>query len=232
MKYSYHLLEKNRALQSLEATAGGEELRMDKISDCLCTNCVGIVATLIFVFILGGILAYSGLFHRVVVRKLVNPVGKLRVAYLYNTGPYRNCGPLFDRVSRLAPHARCLGIYYDDPKVTPESELRYMVGTILSEDGERVDDKIDKRCEDDGFRVIEFPAISEAIGTNFPFPWMLSIFIGVWRVYPALNKKIKEEELHPGPCFEIYSDGMTNFYIPLNNRDAYYVPEALKTKST
>eukprot|EP00057_Strongylocentrotus_purpuratus_P033680 XP_792366.1 PREDICTED: testis-expressed sequence 264 protein [Strongylocentrotus purpuratus] len=202
------------------------------MADFLCGYCVGIAASLIIVWILVSVLAYSGLFHRVVVRKLSNPVGKLRVAYLYNTGPYRNCGLLFGRVNSVSPHARCMGIYYDDPKTTPESELRYMVGTILSEHDDAVDDELQKRCEDDGFRVIEVPAIVDAIGTDFPFRWMLSVFFAIWRVYPALNGKIKKEGLNARPCFEIYGDGMTNFYMPLSNNDAYYVPEALKNKST
>lgn len=86
------------------------------MADFLCGYCVGIAASLIIVWILVSVLAYSGLFHRVVVRKLSYPVGKLRVAYLYNTGPYRNCGALFGRVNSVSPHARCMGIYYDDPK--------------------------------------------------------------------------------------------------------------------
>jgi AraC family transcriptional regulator len=55
----------------------------------------------------------------------------LRVAALRHHGPYLNVGSTFERMMALAagqgllgPDVRTFGIYYDDPSVTPASELR------------------------------------------------------------------------------------------------------------
>ncbi|XP_071485902.1 testis-expressed protein 264-like [Diadema antillarum] len=188
---------------------------------------VGIVSGLLLLLIFIALLAYSGLFVHIKVMMYRKPVGRLRVAYLYATGPYKDCGPLFGRVSRHAPHHRTLGIYYDDTETTAASKLRYLVAAVLSEDDalESDDGLVEERLVKDGFRITEFPAIQRAVGTEFPFPWFISIFIAIFRVYPKLHRVIKKEGLHVGPCLELYESAKIRFILPLTDHDAFFVPE-------
>jgi AraC family transcriptional regulator len=62
----------------------------------------------------------------------------LRLATLRHLGPYQQIGRTFGRlheiVSRAAlPHREMVGVYYDDPAVTPEDQLRADAGVIIDE---------------------------------------------------------------------------------------------------
>ena len=78
-----------------------------------------IAMILLFLTILGTaviFLAYSGLFHSVVVGAGQPPIKEVVVAYHFGRGAYRNCGYYFCELASLAPQQKCLGIYYDDPQ--------------------------------------------------------------------------------------------------------------------
>ena len=61
--------------------------------------------------------AYSGLFHRIVVRTLPYPLPPVTLAYKFKCGPFGMVGPIFQELSRLAPGKKCMAIYYDSPCV-------------------------------------------------------------------------------------------------------------------
>ena len=71
---------------------------------------------LLLVAALIAVLVYSGLFQRVDVGAGRPPIGKVVIAYKFARGPYKDVGPLFSKVSKIAPNNKCLGIYYDDPQ--------------------------------------------------------------------------------------------------------------------
>jgi AraC family transcriptional regulator len=61
----------------------------------------------------------------------VKQVDELRVAALRHVGPYPGLGEAFARLSQIAgaaglfrPGVFMLGIFHDDPRTTPEAELR------------------------------------------------------------------------------------------------------------
>jgi len=65
----------------------------------------------------------------------------LRVAALRHHGPYLNVGSTFERMMAVAagqgllgPDVRTFGIYYDDPSVTPASELRADACLVIASD--------------------------------------------------------------------------------------------------
>jgi AraC family transcriptional regulator len=62
----------------------------------------------------------------------------LRLATVRHLGPYEQIGRTFGRlheiVTRAAlPHREMVGVYYDDPTVTPKDELRADAGVIVDE---------------------------------------------------------------------------------------------------
>lgn len=64
----------------------------------------------------------------------------MRVAAVEHRGAYNRIGESFSKLGEIAgpaglfdPNAKMIGIYYDDPDVTPESELRSKAGITVSE---------------------------------------------------------------------------------------------------
>ena len=61
------------------------------------------------------ILTHAGFFYTLRLRMVPPPVLPLNVAYILKTGPYKNSGAEFKKLSTLAPKTKLFGIYYDDP---------------------------------------------------------------------------------------------------------------------
>lgn len=71
----------------------------------------------------------------------IRKVPKLKTASLSHSGSYMNIGKAFDTLfgtlnarSQFTPNMRTIGIYYDDPEVVPENELRSRACVIVGED--------------------------------------------------------------------------------------------------
>ncbi len=71
-----------------------------------------------------------------------NSCRRLRIAYIRVVGRYctETLGPAFGRIGKLAhelnlfrPDTKCLGVYYDDPQVTPPKKQRADVGITVDE---------------------------------------------------------------------------------------------------
>ncbi|XP_025106586.1 testis-expressed protein 264-like [Pomacea canaliculata] len=174
------------------------------------------------------LLVYSGLFEKVEVGAGKPPIGEAVIAYKFARGPYKEAGPLFTEVCKIAPKNKCLGIYYDDPKTVEASCLRYIVASVLSEGGGEVDEELKKKFEEEGFKVISLPEVDYAVRTTFPHVSTLSIFIAISKVYPQLAEYIKEHKLCAHPFLEIYQDNTIYFMAPLSKHEDFYVPESLK----
>ena len=82
-----------------------------------------IFAGVIVLIIVAAILAYlnyCGLFHGVEISTGAPFIQNVTFAYKFAKGPYENSGFIFCEASKLAPKAKALGIYYDNPdKVGP-----------------------------------------------------------------------------------------------------------------
>lgn len=90
------------------------------------------------------------------------------------------------------------GIFYDNPKTVEKSKLRSEVGCILEDkDSHRV-------IELEGrFNVKTLPE-AEYMVAAFPLKGMMSIMVGIMKVYPALNKYAKKHGYAEAPIVEIY----------------------------
>ncbi|KAL3853551.1 hypothetical protein ACJMK2_017086 [Sinanodonta woodiana] len=181
---------------------------------------------LLLIFTISYLIAYLGLFETVEVGAGKPPIGKAVVLYKYGRGPYKECGHMFTDVCRLAPNCRPVGIYYDDPKVIPEHNLRYAVGAILSEDGSPVDEDLEKKMMDEGYKVIHLPAVSNVVKTTFPFKSSISIYIAIYKVYPKLCKYIQEHRLSAFPMLEVYDKETIHFMAPLAHQYDFFVDES------
>ncbi|MCK6602874.1 MAG: GyrI-like domain-containing protein [Bacteroidetes bacterium] len=90
------------------------------------------------------------------------------------------------------------GLYYDNPEFTPKDSLRWIAGCILNPEDTL---KIGRIA--DSFKVAVFPE-TEAVYTDFAYKGALSVFIGVYKAYPALGEYMAENKLAMPPVMELY----------------------------
>jgi len=147
-------------------------------------------------------LSYYGLFTRISIAE--KEMGGFWLLYEKHVGDYREVGQIMDRMySRLLGEdaietSRGFGLYYDDPKKVKKENLRSVAGCILDKQDEGKIDHLKKN-----YKIQYYPA-SESVVAEFPFKGTLSIFIGIFKVYPKLAEYIEQRNYPPGPIMEIY----------------------------
>jgi len=171
-------------------------------------------------------LGYSGLFTSITVSTTEPDTGAMTLAYKTMTGPYKDAGELFTESYCLLPHREQLGIYYDDPEAVPASELRCAVGPVLAkgDEEEPVPEEMEKMREN-GFKIVHLPKPSYVVTASFPFTTTISIYLGIYRVYPRLRDYISERKLCAYPALEMYNDANIMFMMPLSRQDEFFVSE-------
>jgi len=171
-------------------------------------------------------LGYSGLFTSITVCTTEPDTGPMTLAYKTMTGPYKDAGELFTESYCLLPHREQLGIYYDDPEAVPASELRCAVGPVLAkgEEEEPIPEEMEKMREN-GFKIVHLPKPSYVVTASFPFTTTISIYLGIYRVYPRLRDYIAERKLCAYPALEMYNDANIMFMMPLSRQDEFFVSE-------
>jgi len=170
-------------------------------------------------------LVYSGLFTAVDVRTKEPTYGPLIVAYKTDTGPYRNAGSLYTESYCLLPNREQIGVYYDDPEAVPESQLRYAVGPILGNADEPPSATEMENMRANGFSIAHFPKPNYVVSAVFPFRTTLSIYMAIYKVYPALKQYIASKSLCAYPALEIYTDKEIIFMMPLSRQEEFFVRE-------
>lgn len=181
-----------------------------------------IVLTLLTLFLY---LAYSGMFSPITVSTLEPDMGPIVLAYKTQTGPYKDAGEIFTESYCLLPDREQLGIYYDDPEAVPSSELRCAVGPVLAKgDEEPIPEEMEK-MKNYGFKILHLPKPSYVVTASFPFTTTLSIYLGIYRVYPRLRDYISERKLCAYPALEVYTDSSIIFMMPLSRQDEFFVSE-------
>jgi hypothetical protein len=93
------------------------------------------------------------------------------------------------------------GIFYDDPDEVATENCRSEVGCILEAKDINKLSEISKH-----FNIKIFP-YGEYTSTNFPYKGMISIFVGMYKVYSAIDKIKNDKSVlyHEGPIMEIYN---------------------------
>ena len=71
------------------------------------------------------------------------------------------------------------------------NDLRWAVGCILSEGEEEVDKDLRNLFLEKEFKLFNLPEVSNVVKSSFPHNTFLSIFIGIYRVYPLMGSYIK-----------------------------------------
>jgi len=170
-------------------------------------------------------LSYSGLFTRVEVGTLEPDSGAMTLAYRTLTGPYNEVGAVFTESYCLLPHREQLGIYYDDPEGVPANELRCAVGPVLAKGDEKPVPEEMEKMEKNGFKIVHLPKPSFVVTATFPFTTTLSIYLGIYRVYPKLRDYIASRKLCAYPAMEMYTDSKIIFMMPLSRQDEFFVSE-------
>ncbi len=91
------------------------------------------------------------------------------------------------------------GIYYDNPQKVEKEKLRADVGNILENPTPEV---LAQLTPNYNIRTLEK---QQYLVTEFPYKNQMSIILGIMRVYPALNRYIRENNLsEEGFVMEIY----------------------------
>lgn len=93
---------------------------------------------------------------------------------------------------------RGIGIYYDNPREVDKSKLRSDVGCILEDADSVLVEDLSKK-----FQIKRLPEGNYLVA-EFPFKGALSVMVGVLKVYPAMNKCLKNRGLEQSPVTEIY----------------------------
>ena len=185
-----------------------------------------IVISLITIFVCSAIyVIQSGLLANIEVKAIEPERGSLVVAYKVGHGPYSGAGEIFTDVCSLLLTREHIGIYYDDPEAVAPADLRYAVGVILAESPEEPKPEELELMTQHGYKIIHFPKPNHVVQASFPFKNTLSIYMGIFRVYPKLKEYIAERGLCAYPALEIYTSSSIEFIMPLSKQDEFFVPE-------
>ena len=136
--------------------------------------------------------------------RIENQGGEL-LAYKPMTGDYSKSGALMDEIyytllNNYDIETYCgFGIYFDNPKNVEKSKLRSEIGCIVEK---RDSSKVSQIQE--GIQVKTFPLNSYLV-TEFPYKGKLSVLFSLMKVYPAIDKYVKNNGYNTrGAIMEIY----------------------------
>jgi hypothetical protein len=149
------------------------------------------------------LLAYYGFFNSI--RFQMAQAGGEIIVYESIIGDYKNSGKVMDKIYfslmndyKIAT-TKGFGIYHDNPQEIEKSLLRSEIGCII----ENVN--IEKIIEIEKiFRVKTFPK-NTYLCFDFPYKNKASLFFALLKVYPALEKFLKKNNINKeGFVMEIY----------------------------
>jgi hypothetical protein len=162
-----------------------------------------IVVVTVILVVVAAFAAYWGAFKRV--KFSVVEQGGETLVYQEMTGDYSQSGVVMDKVyySLLNDYQietfKGFGIYHDNPQKVEKSKLRSEVGCILEvSDYHRIGEL------ESNFQIKTYPE-AKYIVTEFPYKGKFSVIFGIMKVYPALNKFVKQNAYsEQGAVMEIY----------------------------
>jgi hypothetical protein len=94
---------------------------------------------------------------------------------------------------------RGFGIFYDNPQKVEKSRLRSEVGNILEDPDPAILKKLEGK-----YNIKTLPE-KEYIVTEFPYRGKMSVMMGIMKVYPAMNRYLRENGYDEnGFVMEIY----------------------------
>ena len=161
-----------------------------------------IILGLVVIFLAALFIYYGGL--RRVEFNIAKQGGETLV-YVEQTGDYsKSAGPIDKMCYSLLNEEgietfRGFGIFYDNPQKVEKSRLRSEVGNILEDPDPAILKKLEGK-----YNIKTLPE-KEYIVTEFPYRGKLSVMMGIMKVYPAMNRFVKENGFdEDGWVMEIY----------------------------
>lgn len=144
---------------------------------------------------------YLGIFQTVQITE--KEVGPYKLVYDELTGPYHKIKGVQDNVYYSLKNdnietTRGFGIYYDNPKTTPQEKLRSIGGCIIeAKDFNKLNSLKSK------YKIMDYP-VSKSIYTEFPFKNPLSVIVAIFKIYPEIERYQQEKAYKPAPLLEVY----------------------------
>ncbi|WP_167396466.1 GyrI-like domain-containing protein [Leptospira johnsonii] len=132
-----------------------------------------------------GYFYYLGAFDTIQVKE--ETLGPFYVLSHERVGNYRNVGETFEAIQKEFPEKgfknyKLFGIYKDNPNTVPEEKLRCEVGALFSEPVTEIPSGLSIPLK---YRIIEK---KRYLTVDFPLKSFVSIFLGIFKVYPELTK--------------------------------------------
>ena len=178
----------------------------------IITGGIILVVVLSFVIFMG----YLGMFSTLEPYEKV--MGPYTFVYEDFTGPYKDTGPVFDKVYKGLEKdgiktTRGIGIYYDNPSDVPAEKLRSKCGSIIEDD---IDLKKLEKLKGK-YKVMTIEK-TQSVVVNFPIKNAMSYMVGPMKCYPALMKYSKEKKLEmKNHAYELYDmpEKITYYILPV-----------------
>ncbi|XP_017494684.1 PREDICTED: testis-expressed sequence 264 protein-like [Rhagoletis zephyria] len=192
-------------------------------------------------------LIYFGIFDRVEVSTGAPPFAfaGAQLAYKIGKGKPGDSGALFTEVCSIVPRKTTLGMFLELEEATepeqPISERRtrattfrptfnpaaddchYLVGVITTDSaGQEVVTEADRALlTEKGFKFATLPGSENVVFSKFPYRGIVSVVVGLRRVYPSLLKYITEHRLCAYPALEIYDRDTIYYVLPLSQQSQF-----------
>ncbi|WP_165782589.1 GyrI-like domain-containing protein [Leptospira neocaledonica] len=165
-----------------------------------------------------GYFYYLGAFDTVQVKE--ETLGPFYILSHDRVGNYRKVGETFEAIQKEFPEKgvknyKLFAIYKDDPNKIPEEKLRCEVGALFSEPVTEIPVGLSIQLTS---KTIER---KKYLTVDFPLRSFISIFLGIFKVYPVLFEACKQRgcDLDHQPSMEIYEpiiEKQTKYLLPLD----------------
>lgn len=145
-----------------------------------------LIIVIISIVVIIAFLAYFDVFKKIEVKRL--PAGGEIFVYEEVTGDYKQTPKVMDRIYydllnnfHIETFKGC-GIYYDNPRTTSREKLRSHIGCIV----ETADSALLASLRDK-YKIEVLPK-ADYLVTEFPYKGALSVMVGIFKVYPAVER--------------------------------------------
>lgn len=162
-----------------------------------------LIALLVVAAILFGFYAYFGGFNKLNFK--VEKAGGETIVYKQLEGDYSKSGEIMKSLSDELQNdyglkiTQNIGIYYDDPELVEKDKLHSDIGCIININDQNKLDQLQKN-----YSLKQTPQTDYLI-TKIPFKGFFSIMLGIFKVYPAMEKYLDKNKMSDdGPITEIY----------------------------
>ncbi|AXR60480.1 GyrI-like domain-containing protein [Leptospira mayottensis] len=163
-------------------------------------------------------LFYMGAFDQVRIQEETK--GPFYVLSHERVGDYRNVGLIFEVLQKELPEKgirdfKLFSIYLDNPNDVPKEKLRCEVGALFAEPLSKVPEGLSL-----DLKTRTIPS-RKYIFAEFPLKNFLSIFLGIYKVYPKLFRACEERgcDLKGRASMEIYeplTEHKTTYLLPID----------------